>query len=166
MQHQRAFTLVELCIVLVLLAILAQVALPSMQDFIERNQQQALYNQIARAVQNARTYAVTHRVRVELCGSGDGLSCDHDWAQGWLLRESSQLTPVSVTQLNTEQRRLQWSGFQSSIKFHSNGISPMGNGRFYSCYKQEISWQLILNRQGRLRTASTTENIAELARCN
>ncbi|QEY59683.1 prepilin-type N-terminal cleavage/methylation domain-containing protein [Pseudomonas sp. C27(2019)] len=166
MNDQRAFTLVEMCIVLALLAILAQVALPAFQDFLERNQQQALYNQIARAVNHARTHAVTHRVRVELCGTHDGRSCNKDWSQGWLLREVNQLQPIAVTQLKTDRRRLQWSGFQAKIQFHSNGISPTGNGRFYSCHKQEISWQLILNRQGRLRSASSTENAEQIARCS
>lgn len=64
MYSQRAFTLVEIFIVLALLAILAQLAVPALQDFLERNQQQALYNQIARAVNQARSHAVTHRVRV------------------------------------------------------------------------------------------------------
>ena len=101
MYSQRAFTLVEIFIVLALLAILAQLAVPALQDFLERNQQQALYNQIARAVNQARSHAVTHRVRVELCGSQDGISCNADWSQGWLLRELEQTTPVAVTQLNT-----------------------------------------------------------------
>ncbi|HHX34517.1 MAG TPA: prepilin-type N-terminal cleavage/methylation domain-containing protein [Gammaproteobacteria bacterium] len=165
MNDQRGFTLIEMGIVLTLLAILAQVAIPAFQDFIERNQQQALYNQIARAVNNARAHAVSNRVRVELCGTLDGLSCNGDWSRGWLLREVNQTTPVAVTQLKTDRRRLHWSGFQPKIQFHSNGISPTGNGRFYSCNKQKISWQLILNRQGRLRTASQTENTAEAERC-
>lgn len=166
MNYQRAFTLVELCIVLALLAILAQVAVPAFQDFLERNQQQTLYNQVARAVNHARAHAVTHRVRVELCGTLDGRSCNKDWSQGWLLREINQPLPIAVTQLKTDRRRLQWSGFQTKIQFHSNGISPTSNGRFYSCHKQEISWQLILNRQGRLRSASSTENTAQITRCS
>lgn len=166
MNNQRAFTLVEMCIVLTLLAILAQVAVPAFQDFLERNRQQTLYNQIARAVNHARAHAVTHRVRVELCGTRDGRSCHKDWSQGWLLRELNQLEPITVTQLKTDRRRLQWSGFQAKIQFHSNGISPTGNGRFYSCHKHEISWQLILNRQGRLRSASSTENAEQSTRCS
>ncbi len=166
MNHQRAFTLIEMCIVLTLLAILAQVAVPALQDFLERNQQQALYHQIARAVNHARAHAVTHRVRVELCGTLDGLSCNQDWSQGWLLREMNQPSPITVTQLKTDRRRLQWSGFQAKIQFHSNGISPTGNGRFYSCHKHEVSWQLILNRQGRLRSASSTENAEQITRCS
>ena len=55
MSKQRAFTLVEMFIVLALLAIFAQVAVPAFQDFIEANQQQALQEQIVRAVQNAQS---------------------------------------------------------------------------------------------------------------
>ncbi len=165
MKNQRAFTLIEMLIVIALLAILAQIAVPAFQDFIEHNQQQALSDQIARAVHHARAHAVTHRVRVELCGSRDGVSCHSDWSQGWLMREINKTSPLAITRLNTDKQRLKWSGFQTKIQFHSNGISPIGNGRFYSCHKQRISWQLILNRQGRLRTASSSENEAEATRC-
>lgn len=166
MKNQRAFTLIEMLIVVALLAILAQIAVPAFQDFVERNKQQALADQVARAVQHARAYAVTHRVRVELCGSRDGVSCHSDWSQGWLLREINQTSPLAITRLNTDKQRLKWSGFQTKIQFHGNGISPISNGRFYSCHKQRISWQLILNRQGRLRAANNSENEAEAARCS
>lgn len=165
-QYQRAFTLIEMFIVLALMAILAQIAVPALQDFLERNQQQTLSDQIARAVHHARAHAVTHRIRVELCGSRDGVSCHSDWSEGWLLRELKLDTPLSIVRLNPDKKRLNWSGFQTKIQFSSNGSSPTGNGRFYSCYKQRISWQLILNRQGRLRTASDSENEAEAARCS
>lgn len=166
MSKQRAFTLVEMFIVLALLAIFAQVAVPAFQDFIEANQQQALQEQIVRAVQNARTHAVTHRIQVELCGSRDGIVCHNDWSEGWLLREVKQTTPLHITRLDSSKKHLQWSGFQNKIQFHRNGNSPTGNGRFYSCHKQRISWQLVLNRQGRLRVASSSENEEETARCS
>ncbi len=166
MSKQGAFTLVEMLIVLALLAIFAQIALPAYQELIEANQQQALQEQITRAVQNARTHAVTHRVQVELCGSRDGIVCDNDWSQGWLLREVKPSPPLHITRLDSSKKRLQWSGFQHKIQFHRNGNSPTGNGRFYSCHKQRISWQLVLNRQGRLRVASSSENERESARCS
>ena len=107
MSKQRAFTLVEMFIVLALLAIFAQVAVPAFQDFIEANQQQALQEQIVRAVQNARTHAVTHRIQVELCGSRDGIVCHNDWSEGWLLREVKQTTPLHITRLDSSKKRLQ-----------------------------------------------------------
>ena len=42
MQAQRAFTLIEMFIVLTLLSILGHIAVPALQDFLERNRQQAL----------------------------------------------------------------------------------------------------------------------------
>lgn len=166
MQAQRAFTLIEMFIVLALLSILGQIAVPALQDFLERNRQQALYDQVTRAVYHARMHAVTHRTPVELCGSSDGATCDNQWAQGWLLRESDQAEPIVVTQLQNGRQSLQWQGLNTRIRFHSNGLSSASNGRFYSCYKEQISWQLVLNRQGRLRTSSTAENTAEASRCS
>lgn len=166
MQIQRAFTLIEMLIVLALLAILGRIAVPALQSLLERNQQQALSDQVARAVYNARAYAISQGVAVELCGSQDGLNCTDDWSHGWLLREINHTEPLLVTQLSSTGQTLHWSGFQPYISFHSNGISPTGNGRFYSCTHHSLSWQLILNRQGRLRTASHTENTRDSARCD
>ena len=144
---QRAFTLVELLIVLALVAIVGNIAVPALQDFLERNQQQVLYQQISRALQHARSYAVTHRVSVELCGSNDGLSCNSDWSHGWLLRELNKESAIAVTLLNIDRQRLQSNKSEQKIIFHSNGISPLGNGRFYSCYKGKVSWQLVIDRK-------------------
>lgn len=166
MSSQRAFTIVELLIVLALAAIVGNIAVPALQDFLERNQQQGLYHQISRALQHARSYSVTHRVSVELCGSSDGLSCNSNWSHGWLLREINKESAIAVTMLNSDSKRLQWKGFNQTIQFHSTGISPVGNGRFYSCYKNKVSWQLVINRQGRLRTAPSSENITEAALCS
>lgn len=166
MRTQHAFTLVELLIVLALVAITGNIAIPALQDFLERNQQQMLYQQISRALQHARSYAVTHRVPVELCASNDGLSCNSDWSHGWLLRELNQTSTIAVTLLNSDRQRLQWKGFNQTIQFHGTGTSPIGNGRFYSCHKGKVSWQLVINRQGRLRTEPDSENITEAALCS
>lgn len=166
MKNQYAFTLFEILIVLALLAIIGRIAVPALQDFLERNQQQAIFNQIVRAVHNARSHAVTQRVTVELCGSRDGLSCHSDWSHGWLLREANNKTPIAVTLLNPDRQRFQWSGFNQGIRFQSNGVSSISNGRFYGCYKEKISWQLILNRQGRLRVGSQQENSEKNTNCN
>ena len=166
MKNQYAFTLFEILTVLALLAIIGRIAVPALQDFLERNQQQAIFNQIVRAVHNARSHAVTQRVTVELCGSRDGLSCHSDWSHGWLLREVKNDTPIAVTLLSPDRQHLQWKGVKPEIQFNSNGISSLGNGRFYGCYKEKISWQLILNRQGRLRVGSQQENSAHNANCS
>lgn len=152
----QGFTLVELLITLALLAIAANIAVPAFDNFITRNRQQALMEQIASVLNNARAEAILQRRMIEVCGSSDGKSCSASWSSGWLVRTSDHRI-LQLTQLPSHDA-LRWSGFQQGIRFHSNGSSPTGNGRFYQCQKNQVAWQLILNRQGRLRQSTSAEN--------
>lgn len=166
---QRGFTLTELLIVVALLAIVAQIALPAWQSFILNNRSQALRDSVTRAVLQARSLAAGHRVQVELCGSVDGRDCHANWAKGWIIRRHSrgtpQATPEYITTLNDQHLQLKWAGFQPRILFQSGGYGTTVNGRFYLCREQKIDWQLIINRQGRLRQASASENRDADYRC-
>lgn len=166
---ERGLTLVELMISLVLLAVLLQFGLPAIRGFVDDNRSLALRHSLERAVHQARALAVSHRVRVELCGSSDGLACDSDWSRGWLIRKlESGKEPASTSQATTLDARsmqLHWAGFRPHILFHPGGYSTAGNGRFYLCRGQALDWQLVLNRQGRLRQASAQENIELGHRC-
>lgn len=167
---EQGFTLTELLIVVALLAIIAQFAGPAWQEFIAKNRSQALMHSIERAVHQARSLAVTQRMKVELCGSPTQDDCKSDWSKGWLIRPASNNpaqpnSPLHLTAINESNLKLQWAGFRQQIVFHPSGISSTSNGRFYLCRKQQIDWQLVLNRQGRLRRTSTQENRDEDQRC-
>lgn len=161
--QDQGFTLVELLITLVLLAILANIAVPAFDGLITRNRQQALLEQVETILNNARADAVLKRRTVEICGSPNGQTCSANWASGWLVRTLDDQV-LQLTQL-PDQDDLRWSGFQQSIRFRDNGSSPTGNGRFYQCDKDEVAWQLILNRQGRLRQGTPAENKAKADLC-
>lgn len=167
--RQQGVTLVELLIVVALLAIVAQVALPAWQSFVAKNRSLALQHSVERAVHLARAQAITKRITVELCGSSNGISCSSNWSGGWLMhtRSSSQPTavPMHSTELNPRHLTLQWAGFRPQIVFHANGYSTASNGRFFVCRDHAIDWQLVLNRQGRLRRASSAENREQDHRC-
>lgn len=167
---QTGFTLTELLITIALLAIMAQIALPAWQEFISKNRSQALMHSVESAIHHARSMAVTHRIKTELCGSLDQNHCHSDWSKGWLIREAaadaaSQNTPLHIHSLDEPELKLQWAGFQQRIIFHNSGLSSASNGRFFVCRKQQIDWQLVLNRQGRLRRATEQENRNEDRRC-
>lgn len=151
------FTLLELMIILALVLLTCSIAIPSFNELIAHNRQQALLDQVRQAVQSARSAAILQRQTVELCGTTNHIDCSGDWANGWLIRLQKNQQPLHTTQL-TESDPLRWRGFSSAIRFHSNGTSSASNGRFYQCYEQRIAWQLILNRQGRLRQAKAAEN--------
>ncbi|WP_407295138.1 GspH/FimT family protein [Stutzerimonas zhaodongensis] len=152
----QGFTLIELLITLALLAIVANTAVPALEDLIVRNRQQALMEQLQVVLHNARTEAVLQRRTLEICGSNDGRTCSANWSDGWLVRTADNQL-LQLTQLSSNDG-LRWQGFQERIRFRDNGTSPTGNGRFYQCHKQTVTWQLILSRQGRLRRGSLAEN--------
>lgn len=159
------FTLVELMVVLLLLAILGNLAMPALAELIARNRQQALLRQILGDLQHARSQAILQRRTIEVCASGDTKSCSTNWAVGWIVRSQGENRILQITQLPSHDT-LRWSGFTQSIRFHSNGTSPTGNGRFYQCHNRQVAWQLILNRQGRVRIGTSAENLDKASLCN
>ncbi|MCQ2031038.1 GspH/FimT family pseudopilin [Stutzerimonas zhaodongensis] len=153
----QGFTLVEVLIVIALLAIVVAVAVPALDDFIARNRQQTLMEQIETAMNNARADAVLRRRTIEICGSSNGQTCSGSWHTGLLVHSSSDNQLMSFTQL-TSPSDIRWDGFGKSVRFYDNGSSPTSNGRIYLCHEQKVAWQLVLSRQGRLRRGSTIEN--------
>lgn len=169
--HKRSqgLTLIEMLIVVALLSLMAQLSVPAWQDFISKQRAQTLLHSLERAVQQTRNLAITHRTGAELCGSLDGRTCHSDWSSGWLIRlhrpQSPQPEVLHYQHLNSSGLRLSWSGFQPRIFYHANGLSTASNGRFYLCRQHSLDWQLILNRQGRVRRASNQENRQADMRC-
>lgn len=156
-KKQRAFNLPELLIVVTLLSLLALIAVPNLANLIEKNRIYSLRNLIQNQLLLARTNSVLHNRDIEVCGSSNGQLCDDQWSRGWLIRIVSGNQIIQKIQLNSDAR-ITWSGATQKIRFHSNGTSPLGNGRFYFCdRKQDVILQIVINRQGRLRQASGLE---------
>ena len=83
---QAGFTLVELVIVIVMLAILTAIALPSFTDTLTRNRLAAQNNELVAAVNLARTLAIQSRSQAGICGSNasrDGCAASFD--EGFLV---------------------------------------------------------------------------------
>lgn len=164
LNRDQGFTLIELVITLTLLAIVANIAVPALDGLLTRNRQQALMEQVASVLNNARAEAILQRRTIEVCGSSDGKTCSASWSSGWLVRTSDDRI-LQLIQLPSHDA-LRWKGFQQGIRFRNNGSSPTGNGRFYQCHKQEVAWQLVLNRQGRLRQTTAADNASSASLCN
>lgn len=162
---QQGISILELMLVLALLGLTASLAAPAMQDFVASNRSQATKYQLERAIHQARSMAVTQKERVLLCGSQDMLNCHPNWSKGWIIRKLADIEPQVVTQLDATDLSLHWSGFQNGIVFEAGGIGLTTNGRFVLCRQQRVDWQLVLNRQGRLRAATADENRQQDGRC-
>lgn len=85
-QQQRGFTLVELLVTIVILAILSMLGIPSFTKFLREWQRDNVTGDFMTAVQTARAEAIKSSRKVVLCPSSNGTSCANgsDWKSGWL----------------------------------------------------------------------------------
>jgi type IV fimbrial biogenesis protein FimT len=80
----RGFTLVELLVTVVVVAIVLSIAIPSFQTQMLNNRSIALGEDFAAAVNFARAEAVKRAGRVSLCASDDGATCGGEWTDGFI----------------------------------------------------------------------------------
>ncbi|MFT6285572.1 MAG: type IV fimbrial biogenesis protein FimT [Halieaceae bacterium] len=81
----RGFTIIELMVVLVIVAVLATIAGPSFKDSIERNRRLSTMEQAVAILNHARTEAVSRSAQVRVCPSTDSDACrlgSNDWTPG------------------------------------------------------------------------------------
>ena len=85
----RGFTLLELMITVLVIAILTAIAWPNFRDFMHRNAVTAQANQILASLQYARNEAVSRRYPTGLCGTSTDNACpsagDTNFEDGWLV---------------------------------------------------------------------------------
>lgn len=149
--QQKAFTLIELLVVTAVLVVLLSLAVPSFQKLIQSNKDEALRNLLVSQINQTRFNAITNNKQHVLCGSSDGAICDGDWSGYWLLLRAGGENQL-LGQQKAPAKNVCWSGFSGkSIRFQSNGTSPTSNGRFTICRANGQHWQLVINRQGRVR---------------
>jgi type IV fimbrial biogenesis protein FimT len=83
----RGFTLVEIMMAIVILAILLGIAVPSFRDASLSSRLTGYANDIVASAQVARSEAIKRNARVRLCTSAAGTACeaDADWTDGWIV---------------------------------------------------------------------------------
>ena len=83
----RDFTFIEIMIALVIFGLLLTTALPAYRDWIAAQQLANHAHFIADTLDIARSEAIKHGYRVNLCKTRDRRQCSDvgGWEQGWLL---------------------------------------------------------------------------------
>lgn len=138
-QHtQRGFTLVELMVALVVMAVLVTVAIPSFQASAARARIKSRTNELIAAITSARSEAIRRGKRVTVCPSSDSATCTAGkWGDGFVVFQDDDHDAVldtGETILNTQQGAANGlsvatsSGGNAYVSFGSDGRSKDGSG--------------------------------------
>lgn len=116
----QGFTLVELMIVLVVMAILLGIAVPSMTQFTFNGKLRSYSNEIVASAVLARSEAIKRNQPVTLCVSSNGTSCaSGSWESGWIVLASGGEV-IHRQQPITDGFKV--IGSVSSIAFQPSGV--------------------------------------------
>ena len=170
MHDYRGYTLLELLIVMLVMALLASVSLPDFSAMLENKRSDTNIKRLAQAVEFARVSAITAGSLVTLCRSSDGMGCGGNWQEGILIFTDTNGDRV----LNQQDRilrhltfpdlagTLRWRAFQNRqyLQITSQGFTRYQNGNFTYCPptgQLQYARQLIINRSARVRFAMDSD---------
>ncbi|OMH34034.1 GspH/FimT family pseudopilin [Motiliproteus sp. MSK22-1] len=86
MKSERGFTLVELMVTVIVVAVLAGIVAPSYEQFVKDNRLSSQINSLIGSLHFARSEATLRRSIVTMCASTDTSSCNTvNWEQGWIV---------------------------------------------------------------------------------
>jgi len=163
----RGFTVIELMATLAVAALLLSLAAPSFQRLIATHRSAAAMNQMAGAVNLARSLAVTSGAVVTLC-PGRGSEClgRDQWHRGALIfvdhnrngtLDADERVDRALPPLEPGER-IYWRSFRNRtyLQFHARGYTRWQNGNFLYCSPggdAGLARMAIINPPGRLRSA-------------
>lgn len=165
-------SLIELMMVLAVLAILAGIAAPSLQQVMAQSQMTSAVNSYVAGFQHARMRAVTRAGQAVACPSSDGATCTGglDWGRGWLVFDDDNRnrvldpgeTVVTVFQPLRPGLRAESSIGRPRLVYRADGSSAGSNLRVTVCDQRGrvAGRSIVVNQAGRPRTAPD-----ELNRC-
>jgi len=98
MKKESAFTLVELMVTIMILAIIATIAAPNLSQILRNTKINTSSGDILNFLQQARTEAVRLGKTVTICASADGVNCvssaKTNWSVGIISKATGSTTPI------------------------------------------------------------------------
>jgi type IV fimbrial biogenesis protein FimT len=128
------FTLIEVMVVIGIVAVLATLALPSFQQFINNTRLSSIHSQLINDVNFARSEAIKRNSRTLICArntAGTGCANATDWSVGWVVCvdsdsdgacDASTLTAPNPSKAQAQlNSALTLSSSVAIIRFNANG---------------------------------------------
>lgn len=174
MAQNRGFTLYELLLTIVLIAIITSIAIPSFSASVARQRQRVEINALFHAIHQARKESIMRRRVVSICPSPDGQTCSpsRDWSDGWILFENKDRD--SPPRIDAGEPLLRQHRVSENVQISANrqGFTLRAtflratNGTFVFCDPEDriTPKALVVSYTGRPRVARTRTN-GELYSC-
>lgn len=132
-RHRAAgFTLIELMVTVAVAGILAAVAVPAMTSLVNGNRLAGTTSELTAALQLARSEAIRRNVRVTICGTTDGATCNANWSRWIVTGADSSAGTTDTIRDNTAPASVEISGPVSGIVFRPSGLS-IGEAQLTVC---------------------------------
>lgn len=161
MDREQGFSLVELIIVLAIIAITLNVALPPFKSAVDRGRLAEAVSLFVGALHYARDSAVIGRELVSVCAGQVSCTGSQNW-QSDLLIFNDQNKNGQFDNNETLLRKIatppdfsvHWSNFRNAsyLQYESDGTTRALNGTFTLCHENQPRMQVVINLTGRVRT--------------
>lgn len=140
------FTLVEMMIVLLVLAVVLSLGVPGFSDLIKNNRMLTQVYEMRSLLNNARSEALSQREFVIFCSSADGETCSGSWQDGYIafvdLNADGAVTDpedpdgdivIQSRVRNTNLKKFAYSNANNRVRFDNQGYAIGFNGTFTIC---------------------------------
>lgn len=123
--RQRAFTLVEMMVVIAIAAILLAIGVPAYNDVVLSSKLSSYANDLVSSATQARSEALKRNTTVQLCASSDGANCGGGgWEQGWILLFTDKGgNKTVILRQGAAASGFKITGTVNAITFQSTGLA-------------------------------------------
>lgn len=166
---QRAYTLLELLTVLLIIGVLMSIAVPSYRDVTVAQRLTAAASDIAAALQLARAEAIKRQTRVAVCEQPTRVMCptENTWRSGWIVVADNNYDRAwdvhdsIVRAFSQDYPALEiYASRRGPLVFYPDGRSPGSTTTVTVCHRESNGIrQVILNNAGRVRIERSTRDM-------
>jgi type IV fimbrial biogenesis protein FimT len=161
MKLHQGFTLIELMVSITVAGILAAIAVPAFNSFLQNDRDTGQVNSLVGSLGYARSEAVKRASPngITVCPSLDNLNCDAGpWTEGWIVTYIDPVTPANtvvlqaIPALSGTNTVTPVVGPPTGITFASNGAAPAAPFTLRICDRRGAAFarQVEVNATGRV----------------
>lgn len=141
-RRARGFTLIELMVTVVVVAVLLAIAVPNFRTMLLNRRQAGVADGLLNSLNYARNTALSTDQPVTICPLGSGSACGSSWNNGWIVSTqpaSGASVVLNTTSLSTGGPTLKTAGGSTAVSFSGVGLAT-GADVFVICDSRGTSY--------------------------